>query len=80
MHKQSHIYLRQIIWYLEQNFTSGGPNEMFQALKWGIVHFCCKNTFGDTALMKSVNFTILCSIIKISCKNAKLGKWKIPQF
>ena len=49
---------------------------MFQGIKWGLVHFSSKNTFGDTAKIEFAYFTILCSIFVISYKNATIGKTK----
>ena len=74
MHKKGHTYLLQIIWYLEQNFTSRGPSQIFQGLKGGILHFSSINSFGDMARIEFVYLTVLYSNFEISHKSKKLGK------
>ena len=67
---------------LSSKFISRGLDEMIQGLKWGILQFSImyKYTFGDTARIEFVYFSILCSNFVISYKNAEMGKWKISHF
>ena len=74
MHKKGHTYLLQILWCLEQNFTSRGPSKIFQGLKGDILHFFSINAFGDMARIKFLYLTVLYSNFEISHKSKKLGK------
>ena len=55
-------------------YKSKGLNEMFQRLKWCILHFFSTNTFGDTAMIELVYLNILCCnfVISYKTKNGKM--------
>ena len=77
MHKKGHLYSFQILWCLEQNIISRGPNKMFQGLN-EVLYISLVQLLYEIEIR--LNLSTLPFHVVISYTNAKLGKWQKSYF